>query len=354
MVQLPIARVRDGDVICQDVFTKRGNLLFSKGRTITPRDIEILQAFIIPSVAIDTDASQDHERFQDIMKNTAEAAQIAPFYVEYDKLVKLLKKAFPAIAAGSFPILDIRTQLEKLLAQCQDYKILSFTPPKSAPADYFYHKSIQVSLTAHMLGKWHGLPSKDWTQIALAGLFHDIGNVKIDPGILQKPGKLTRDEFEEVKRHTVYGYHLLRGIPGINEGVKLAALQHHEREDGSGYPLGAKSEKIHIYAKIVAIADTFHAMTGKRHYKNRISPYLVLEEIYNSSFGKLDPSLVLNFIERVTQLHNGATVRLNDNSVGEIIFTDRMNPTRPWVNVNGNIINLSLERNLYIQELVKH
>ncbi len=80
---------------------------------------------------------------------------------------------------------------------------------------------------------------------------------------------------------------------------------------------------------------------------------MVLEQLLNESFGKLDPALVQTFINKVTSFHNGTLVKLSDNQVGEIVFSDRSHPTRPWVNVNGKIINLMIERNLYIQDVIQ-
>ena len=189
-------------------------------------------------------------------------------------------------------------------------------------------------------------------QIALAGFLHDIGIAKIDHAILEKTSKLTTSEIDEIKKHTLIGYQIIKNIPGINEGVKLAAIQHHEREDGSGYPLSLKGDKIHIYSKLLAIADIFHAMTNERAYRKVNSPYLVLEDLLKESFGKLDPTLVQTFINRVTSLQNGTLVRLSDNRLGEIVFSDRSYPTRPWISVNGVIVNLMVERSLYIKEVI--
>lgn len=164
--------------------------------------------------------------------------------------------------------------------------------------DYNYHNAVLSALTSYKIAQWCGYPQKDWLQIAFAGLLHDIGNVKVDNSLLQKPERLSSSEIEEVRRHTTYGYQLLRNVTAINEGVRLAALQHHEKVDGSGYPLRMEGTQIHFYAKIVAIADIFHAMTLKRSYKKAQSPYLVLEQIVTESFGKLDPVIVQTFIQK--------------------------------------------------------
>lgn len=145
---------------------------------------------------------------------------------------------------------------------------------------------------------------------------------------------------------------MLRNVTAINEGVRLTALQHHEKVDGSGYPLKLEGSQIHFYAKVVAVADIFHAMTLERAYRKAQSPYLVLEQIMTESFGKLDPVVVQTFIQKSTDLFNGTRIRLSDGRHGEIIFTDRANPTRPMIKVEGTIVNLMLERELYIQEII--
>ena len=190
-------------------------------------------------------------------------------------------------------------------------------------------------------------------QVALAGLFKDIGNVRIDKGILTKPNPLSYEEIEEMKRHTLLGYQLLKNVAALNDGVKLAALQHHEKVDGTGYPLGIDASKIHAYARIVSIADIFHAMTLNKVYRKAASPYLVLEQIQSDSFGKLDPSFVRIFVEKVTQFHNGTVVKLSDERIGEIVFSDRTHPTRPWVSIDGVIVNLTTERQMYIKEVIR-
>ena len=352
MANVSVTQLKQGDKLIEDVITKLGNVLFKKGLHVTPRDIEILRAFLIPSVSIEARESEP-EVSDKADEAKVEDSGLIQFYFEYDKMIQLLKKVFKdAMSSPSLPIFDLRTGLDQLVSRIQHYNILTFTPRMNNTGEYIYHNSIMVALTSYILARWHGFQNKDWMPIALGGLLHDIGNAKVDPAILSKPTKLTVTEVEEVRRHTLYGYALLKNTPALNEGSKLCALQHHEREDGSGYPMAVKGDKIHPYAKVIAVADIFHAMTSNRTYKRAESPYLVLEQVQKEAFGKLEPALVQTFINKVTQFHNGTLVRLNDGRVGEIIFTDRANPTRPMVNVNGTIINLAMERSYFIQEVI--
>lgn len=351
MATVSVSQLKPGEKMVENVLTKRGGVLFNKGKIVTDKDIEILKAFLISSVSIESKANEQETVKEQVVEETV--SSVHPFIEQYHKMLVLLKKVFTSVSGQNPPILEIRTQLEALIQHIDYYRILTFAPRVFNLQDYIYHNSIMVSLTSYNLAKWHGLPSKDLMPVALAGLLHDIGNAKVDASILFKPNKLTIDEIEDMKKHTVIGYNLLKNVTAINEGVKLAALQHHEREDGSGYPIGIKGDQIHLYSKIVAIADIFHAMTSNRYHKKGASPYLVLDQLFNESFGKLDPALVQTFIQKVTQFHNGVLVKLNDNRMGEIVFSDRTHPTRPWVNINGQIINLTTERSLYIQDVIQ-
>jgi HD-GYP domain-containing protein (c-di-GMP phosphodiesterase class II) len=350
---VPLSLIKNGDRLQEDAVTKLGNVLLPKGKLLHQKELEILSAFLVASVAIESREGLE-ETDQAGSNGSLPYEEQFMLYKQYDKMIQLLKKTFAYSNSGeNLPILEVRTTLESLLAYIHQYSILSFSPKIAIPSDYLYHNSLLVAMTSYQLAKWQGVASKDLIPIALAGLFHDIGNMKIDMNILDKPGKLMAHELEEVRRHTLYGYQILKNVPAINEGVKLTALQHHERFDGSGYPLGLTADKIHPYAKIIAVADIYHAMTSARMHRKAESAYLVLEQLNKESFGKLDPELVQIFIQKVTALHNGILVRLNDNRIGEIIFTDRNNPTRPMVNINGVIVNLTIERNYFIQEVVR-
>ena len=135
-------------------------------------------------------------------------------------------------------------------------------------------------------------------QAALAGFLADCGMSKVDQFILQKKPTLTARRIEVIKFHVSYSYNMVKNIPFLNEGTKLAVIQHHERMDGSGYIFGLKGKKIHPMAKIVAVADTFHAMTSERLYRSKRSPFKVIELIKQDYFGKFD-------LETVKSLESG-------------------------------------------------
>ncbi len=359
MAFVSVNQVKPGDKISQEVMTAKNNLLMNKGTVVSEREIEILRAFLIAKIhieggnaAVEQAAGGKQVDGEQEVTQVSSAAQA--FSQSYDRMFVLLKKVFSlASSSGTIPALEIRTFLEELISHIGEYKMVSFKPVKYHPHDYLIHHSIKTSLTSYTLAIWIGLTQKDLIPVALGGLLHDIGNTRVDSTYLLKSSMLTSAEYDEVKRHTTIGYQLLRNVPGFNEGIKNAALQHHERLDGSGYPLGLRGENIHMYSKIIAIADIFHAMTSPRMHNTGMSPYIVMEELSKESFGKLDPAYVQTFIHKITQFHTGMVVKLSDGRIGEIVFSQREHPTRPWVNVNGTIVNLSLERTLYIQDIIQ-
>ncbi|MBN2981194.1 HD-GYP domain-containing protein [Cohnella algarum] len=347
MPVLPVAQVQEGDCLTSDVITSLGSLLLPEGRILSDRDLEILQAFLIPNVEVRRNGLI--ETTEKSEENVPES-EVQPLQQKFLEMEKLLKHSFDRTGPGDkLPVLELRKSLLELIDRIEEYNVLTFVPVQDgSPVERWIRNSVLCALTSYKLAKWCKLPEKDWTQIALAGLLHDIGNVRIDPAIFHKPTRLTPAEIQEMRQHTVYGFRLLEGVPSLSQGVALAALQHHERLDGSGYPMKLSGDKIHQYAKIVAIADMYHAMTTTRNERKGQSPYLVLEELQSESFGKLDPLFVRTFIDRATHFHNGMLVQLNDNRVGEIVFTDVQNPTRPMISIYGEIVNLSKQRDLYI------
>ncbi|MEK3870523.1 HD-GYP domain-containing protein [Paenibacillus sp. FSL M7-0831] len=135
------------------------------------------------------------------------------------------------------------------------------------------------------------------------------------------------------------------------EGVRLAALQHHEKIDGTGYPLRLEGSKIHVYAKIVGITDIFHAMTLRRIYRKAQSPYIVLRANSFRGIRQAGSDARPNIYQKATEFHNGTKVRLSNHQIGEIVFTDEINRRVPMVSIGGEIINLAQKPQLYIEEV---
>lgn len=156
----------------------------------------------------------------------------------------------------------------------------------------------RVAAYTEILCRAMGLSEEETWKISVASMMHDVGKICVPREILHKPGKLTEEEFSEIKKHVDYGYKLLENSPG--EIMRLAAniaWQHHERYDGKGYQNELSGEKIDIYARAVAVADVFDALVSKRCYKKSWTPTQAREEILNQSGGQFDPHITKLFDE---------------------------------------------------------
>ncbi|MEQ2528584.1 HD-GYP domain-containing protein [Bacillaceae bacterium CLA-AA-H227] len=219
--------------------------------------------------------------------------------------------------------------------------------------EYTYRHTICVGIIATMIGKWLNLPPKDLNDLTLGATLHDIGKAKISVEILHKPGKLTKEEYDEMKLHTIYGYELLKNIDSINENVALIALQHHEREDGKGYPMGLTGHQIGYLSKIVAVADVFHAMSSTRVYHQASPFYEVMKQMQNDAFGKLEPNIVLTFINKIMNTLVGKRVMLTDRSEGMILMIDPYDPIRCLVQTDERLIDLRYSQSLQIEKVLE-
>ena len=223
----------------------------------------------------------------------------------------------------------------------------------STEKGYIFHHSVSVGLMSAYFATKLKYSPKEVSEIGIAGLLADAGMAKLPPRLYEKPNHLTKMEFSQLEQHPVYSYQMLKDLPSIREGVVLAALQHHERLDGSGYPLKIKNQKLHPYGKLIAVIDVYHAMISIRPYRPKQSPFKVLELMSQEQFGKFDPQILFLLIDEIVRLSIGTRVRLSNFDVGEIVFTERSQPTRPIVRLEGgSTIALKDHRELFIDEIL--
>jgi len=156
--------------------------------------------------------------------------------------------------------------------------------------------SDRVSCYSVLIGEKLGLSKEDLEILKVGGLFHDIGKIGIPDNILLKPSKLTFEEYDEIKKHPLIGAHILENSK-VFENIIPIVLHHHERYDGKGYPYGLKGEDIPFMARIVAVSDTFDAMTSSRSYRNSLSIDIVKDEFKKCNGTQFDPDIVSIFLD---------------------------------------------------------
>ena len=219
--------------------------------------------------------------------------------------------------------------------------------------NYTYVHSVNVDITSVVLGVALGLRDDELRKLSQAALLHDIGKTCLPIEILNKPGKLTEEEYEEVKRHSWHGYNMLKNNEEISSVTRNAILSHHENEDGTGYPRNLTSERIHKYAKIIHVADVYDALTTKRVYKDAMNPSDAMEYLMANTTTMFDKDIVATFMQYVAPYPLGVTVELSDGRTGIVIKNNREMLSRPIVKVEGgHMINLTKELDLTVTKLL--
>jgi len=171
--------------------------------------------------------------------------------------------------------------------------------------------------------------------------------------ILNKPGPLSAEEMAVMKEHPTRGYKLLEDTDRIPQSVKFGVLQHHERLDGSGYPESLTGGDIVDYARIIAVADMYDAMTSQRVYRSALTPFSVVAEVFGEMFARLDPAVALPFVSHVRDSLVGYLVRLSDGTEARVVYLDKERPAQPVVKLaGGDYVDLEKRRDLKIVEVI--
>lgn len=204
--------------------------------------------------------------------------------------------------------------------------------------EYLYNHSMNVALLNGLMGRWLNFSEQEIEKLVKVGLIHDIGKVKIPEEILQKPGKLTSEEFAQIKQHPVYSYEFLINSGVDDEKILNGAMQHHEKVNGRGYPYGIGADNISEFAKITAVSDVYDAMVAKRVYKEPHSPFEILSSFSEDRYSELDINYINVFLRRMPEELTDKLVLLSDGSVGRVAFVNASDYEHPLIEVDGKVI----------------
>lgn len=217
--------------------------------------------------------------------------------------------------------------------------------------DMTYTHSMNVALICNVIGNWLRMNEKDLKVLVTCGLLHDIGKLRVPNDIITKPGKLTVQEYEIVKKHPQYGYEMLKG-KNLDRRVKLAALQHHERFGGTGYPYGLMGSDIEYFSSIVAVADVYDAMTSNRCYRKGICPFKVIG-ILEQDKDAYEPGVLYLFMERTIEAYVNTEVLLSNGEQGKVVLLNKSLLSRPVVMTDKETIyDLSKDFRMSIEALI--
>lgn len=355
-------QLQEGCILAKDVESNSNQALMRKKTVLYEDYINVLKVFLVEAVEveatlIDGKPFMPKEVLDEEEKPSEVEYENKSFMDLYLQAVQTYKKLFQSWQAGSkVDILIIRKTLLSLLEKLDQYpeEIISIHH-YATKQDYIFHHAVSVGVLSAYLGRKQNYTKAEEIQVGIAGMMADSGMAKIPNSILNKNGSLSSLEFDEMKKHATYSYQMIKDIHGITDGVLLGVLQHHERDDGSGYPMGVSSQKLHKFSRVIAVIDVFHAMTSERYYKQKQSPYKVIELIVKDNFGKFDIKVVQTLANLIAYFSVGSKVRLNNGDLGEVVFLEPHAPVRPMIKIepSGEFIKLATRSDLYIEEIIK-
>jgi putative nucleotidyltransferase with HDIG domain len=196
--------------------------------------------------------------------------------------------------------------------------------------EYTFKHSVDVAMISMVVAKQQGMSDELIREIGISGLLHDVGKTKVPPSILNKPARLTDEEFAIMKQHSVYGYRMIKDRQDFSQEIILGVLQHHEKINGSGYPLGIDDEQISPYARILAVADIYDALVTERPYKVAFSQRDAIEMIMSMT-SELDITAMRSFLESMILYPVDSIVELSNGENAKVVKNNPHYILRPTV-----------------------
>ena len=349
-----------GMVIAKDVHNASNILVMGKNTVLTDDSITKLAFHSIYSVYIKDEVAEvpkkpSYERTYTPSK-IKETEEFKVFKENYDREVKQLEATFEDIISMQSKKIGISELCQKATSMLDDTRggihVFDILHNMRDYDDSTFNHSMNVALICNVFADWMHMSGMEKEIATVAGLLHDIGKLRIPEQIVKKAARLTDEEYDVIKTHPMEGYNILFESRFISS-VQNAALMHHERYDGTGYPFGLTSEKIDEFAKIISIADVYDAMTSARVYRGALCPFKVIEIFENEGLQKYDTKFILTFIENVLNTYIQSRVRLSDGRTGEVIMINKHMLSRPLIRSGSSYIDLSKEPDaIYIEEII--
>jgi HD-GYP domain-containing protein (c-di-GMP phosphodiesterase class II) len=354
MKLIAVDQIEEGMILAEDVLSDEGSVYLNAGIVLKSRHKVLLDNLQIMFVYVHEPKINPRVDLLIETQKHKVHPQDKALQQSFKKTIEAYKKVYASVTLGNTLVLnEVKSELEPLVSKVLENNDLLGTIRKiEIFDDYTYRHSLNVSMMVAMVGKWLNLPENEVYELSIAGLLHDIGKCKVPSMILNKPSKLNAEEFEIMKTHALLSYSIISESQPINENILRGVLEHHERVDGSGYPYGLTKDKIHLYARIIAVADMFDAMTSDRVYRGKLSPYTVADELLRAAYSHLDIEIVSIFVQNISRFFVGNEVELNTGEIGEVVLINKTAVTRPLIRLSHGFVDLSARYDLEISKVL--
>jgi len=345
---MPVTACLPGSRLGKKIFSEEGIVLLAEGVELTQGLLNRLSGMGIHYVYIQDPKTEGIEIPELISEETQRRALLTVKNVFREMSDNSRKGVYPYVGKA------VREAMQTILDDLYSHRDAMIMLLNLQSVDhYLYLHSLNVCVYTSLLGIANGYSREELMTLGLGSLLHDVGKSQIPMEVLLKPGALSKQEFEEMKRHTERGFQLLKDEPNLPLIVAHCAFQHHERLDGSGYPRGIGGSEIHEYAKWIGIVDSYDAMTSHRIYRNAMLPHQAVELLYAGSDTLYDTEMLRLFRDKVAIYPVGMTVELSSGQSGVIVDVNTMTLHRPIVRVLTNEGGEEL-KTPYDMDLSKH
>ncbi|MGN6714726.1 HD-GYP domain-containing protein [Anaerocolumna jejuensis] len=354
--RISIKQAKPGLIVSDDIYNSTNQLVISKGVMLTDRIITRLKFNSISEFNIIQETKEPLMPVKETSysQKVRESIEFQEFQSAFTEQVDTFKNEFNKLTDKNEPI-DIDGLLEHtsdLLHKTRNgIHVFDMLHCMRQYDDITYVHCMNVSLLCNVFGQWLKLPEKDLEVLTLAGLLHDVGKLSLPGELINKQEKLTASDYITIKTHPIQGYNILRN-KGLDPRIANAALMHHERCDGSGYPYKIKGDEIEPFAKIIGIVDVYDAMTSARVYRPALSPFEAISVFESEGLQKYDPAYILLFLEKIVQAYVGNRVRLSNGKEGEIRLINQHALSKPVIQLDSSFLDLSKERDLKVEALL--
>lgn len=325
MRAIDLDKAQPGMVLAKSIYSADGRPLLREGTALTDRYITALRSMKYSFIYV-VDPHAPEIQIPDTIHEELRQEAIA-----------IIRQTFGEPGAQQPPKLGAHIQAVSQVAKQIVEAILANRDISIQMADikshdnYTFAHSVNVCVIGTILGVRLGLDQARLKDLALGLIMHDVGKLGVPREILEKPGKLTETEFEQMKEHCRAGFDTMRGLSSISAHAKIVILQHHEKYDGTGYPKGLQGEDIHLNAQIGAIADVYDALTSDRVYRKRLMPHEAIEYLMTNAGTHFSENLVATFVSSVAPYPPGTYLRLSTGEVGVVMHVDMKLASRPMV-----------------------
>ncbi len=357
MRRVPIQSIQEGSQIGKSLYNADGKILLREGTGLNESKKDRLEKLGYHSIYITDMLSGGH--IDDVVnpeiriksiKNVKEVFDSFKIYLNRlsqpsaSNMNTCRKMEYENVATISGSALDI---VEDLINKKNN--LVNIVDIKTADG-YLYQHSVNVAVLAVTFGIKLGFNQSQLTDLAIGGMLHDIGYNFFDYDSIKDFEIADEKAIEIINEHPKTGYEYIKNNIDVNAHIKLMVLQHHEWLNGSGYPNGVKGEEISVFARIIAIADMYDALTSDKLHREALCPHEANERMLASSMEQLDPDLVKEFIKIIIPYPVGTVVKLTNGEIGVVIGLDTDFPLRPKVKVVKQV-NRKVE--LYTRDLLK-